>query len=655
MATAAVPAQELAERAAAAYAEGDLEGAIAAWERLHAEQLIADDPLGAAEAATMVAIHLLIDTGLMAPVRGWVKRAEALLEPFGETPLHAMLQAVRGYERFMCGDLGGAALHADQAFEQASRLGNVEASVVAQTCRARLTLLEGNLEHGLALLDEIGARLMAGEANALVTGMMLCEVVCAAQGLSMHDLAREWTEVMETWRHGSAFGGLHGRCRVHRAELLRISGPMDRAENEALAACGELRPWMRREYGWPLVELGTIRLRRGDLAGAEKVFSEALAHAWCAQPGLALTALAKGEAQTAASMIADAIAHPVAIPSKEQPPFGDLRLAPLLHAQAEIAVALADPPTCAAAALRMRAIAEAFPSSMLAAMASITQARSDLLANRPETALAHAQDATVAFAELGAPYESAEARIVLGSIHRSAGREQTARTEWAVARQTAEAFGAHGKVREVDVLLGAATVPVPVERPAAVAGFSARAGLRTVSFAGHDVVMPDLKGYRYLERLLLEPGREFHVVDLVGSDHGDDDAGPRRWIQEGIPVLDPKARHAYRRRLAEVEEDIEDARALDDLGRLELAERDRSYLLAELSSAVGLGGRNRTTGGVAERARSSVTRTLRFALQRLAQNHPLAAGHLERSINTGTYCSYTPDPTALVRWHGSDG
>ena len=189
MPTAPVPPEELEEQARAAYAEGDLEGAIAAWERLHTDLLTAGDQLGAAQAAAMVATHLLIDTGLMAPVRGWVKRSENLLEPFGETPLHPMLAAVRGYERFMCGDLASARRYADDAFDQANRLGNVEASVIAHTRRARLTLLDGDLDGGLGLLDEVGARLMAGEANALVTGMMLCEVICAAQGLALHDAA----------------------------------------------------------------------------------------------------------------------------------------------------------------------------------------------------------------------------------------------------------------------------------------------------------------------------------------------------------------------------------------------------------------------------------------------------------------------------------
>ena len=95
--------------------------------------------------------------------------------------------------------------------------------------------------------------------------------------------------------HGAAVGGIHGRCRVHRAELLRMSGPCDAAEAEALRACEELRPWMRREFEWPLAELGTIRLRKGDLAGAEEALLAAHKHAWSPHPSLALLRLEQGD------------------------------------------------------------------------------------------------------------------------------------------------------------------------------------------------------------------------------------------------------------------------------------------------------------------------------------------------------------------------
>jgi hypothetical protein len=89
---------------------------------------------------------------------------------------------------------------------------------------------------------------------------------------------------------------------------------------------------------------------------------------------------------------------------------------------------------------------------------------------------------------------------------------------------------------------------------------------------------------------------------------------------------------------------------MNDLGRLALAERDRDDLMAELGHAVGLSGRLRTVGGTAERARTSVTRSLRYALSRLAEQHADLGAHLDRAVRTGMYCSYQPDPIAPVRW-----
>jgi multidrug resistance efflux pump len=58
-----------------AYAAGHLDVAIDAWERAHAASVQAGDHIAAAGAAVRVAMHLLLDTALMAPVRGWLARA----------------------------------------------------------------------------------------------------------------------------------------------------------------------------------------------------------------------------------------------------------------------------------------------------------------------------------------------------------------------------------------------------------------------------------------------------------------------------------------------------------------------------------------------------------------------------------------------------
>ncbi|MGH2801385.1 MAG: transcriptional regulator, partial [Thermoleophilaceae bacterium] len=88
-----------------AYAAGHLDVAIEAWERAHAVCVEAGDTIAAAGAAVRVAMHLLLDTALMAPVRGWLARAERLLEGQDETSAHAWFAVVRTYERMLTGDL----------------------------------------------------------------------------------------------------------------------------------------------------------------------------------------------------------------------------------------------------------------------------------------------------------------------------------------------------------------------------------------------------------------------------------------------------------------------------------------------------------------------------------------------------------------------
>jgi ATP/maltotriose-dependent transcriptional regulator MalT len=143
---------------------------------------------------------------------------------------------------------------------------------------------------------------------------------------------------MERWCHGPGMGSVPGRCRVHRTELLRLRGRYDAAEDEAVAACEELQPILRREFGWPLSELGRIRLQKGDLDGAEAAFLRAYEAGWEPQPGYAQLLLARGDVTAAVASIDDALEHPLDIPSKALPPNTELRRAPLLAAQVEIGV-----------------------------------------------------------------------------------------------------------------------------------------------------------------------------------------------------------------------------------------------------------------------------------------------------------------------------
>ena len=622
----------------ARYGAGDFEAAVATWEGLHDRQLAAGDRVTAAWAAANVAVHLLVDTGLMAPVRAWLARADRLLDGEDLVPPHAMLAMTRAYERFFCGDPEGAREQAARALELGEKLNVLPATVLGKVATARLQLSDGAVEEGLAALDDVALILMSGAVDPMTTGMMYCELVCAAQSLLAYDRAREWTAVMEHWRHGNAYGGIHGRCRVHRAELLRISGPGAAAEEEAIAACNELRPWMRREFGWPLVELGNARLRIGDLDGAEDAYLEAHRRAWSPVPGIALLRMEQGRLAEAAELIAEAVRHPPALPWKERPPFGDLRLVPLLDAQSEIAHACGDAATATAAAGRLREIATAHDSPGLHACAALACARESLLAQDFSAAIVAADRAVTLWCELDAPFEAAVARVVAGQAHREAGNSAQSRLDLEAARDAFVAFGAVRRANAVTELLSETGQAVTTTE--LTASLVRRGELWHLVFRDTDTVLADLKGVQYLATLLARPGAEISALELCG---GHD-------VEGAMPVLDDQARAAYRRRLCEVEQDIAEAEEANDLVRAERARCDREFLLAELGSAIGFAGRLRGTGGAAERARTSVTRSLRYALARLAEQDRALGEHLSRTVRTGSYCCYLPDPVAPIRW-----
>ena len=111
-------------------------------------------------------------------------------------------------------------------------------------------------------------------------------------------------------------------------------------------------------------------------------------------------------------------------------------------------------------------------------------------------------------------------------------------------------------------------------------------------------------------------------------------------------MLDARAKSAYRRRLAEIEDDIEQARTLGDSERAAQAESERNFLARELSRAVGLSGRDRRAASASERARVAVTRAIRQAIARIRGHDRELGTHLDGAIRTGTYCAYAPDARA---------
>jgi tetratricopeptide (TPR) repeat protein len=168
----------------------------------------------------------------------------------------------------------------------------------------------------------------------------------------------------------------------------------------------------------------------------------------------------------------------------------------------------------------------------------------------------------------------------------------------------------------------------------------------------------DSKGLHYLARLLAAPTIEIHALDLARSGGaplvGISGTVAPELHMDGLgdagPLLDAEAKAAYRERLVEIRSERAEAEDWNDPERMARLDEEERALVRELVAAVGLGGRDRPAASAAERARVSVTRAIRGAMGRIAeQSRPLGA-HLDASIRTGTFCAYVPDPRTTLTW-----
>jgi hypothetical protein len=228
-------------------------------------------------------------------------------------------------------------------------------------------------------------------------------------------------------------------------------------------------------------------------------------------------------------------------------------------------------------------------------------------------------------------FEYAEARAAAGDPARAA-------TLAGEARALASALDQTGLLAQLDAFAALPTPALPPSPPARAPVFELRReGEYWTLVAGREVLrLKDTRGLRILHQLVTHPDREFHVSDLAAAGEGVQDAG------DAGELVDTEARAAYRERLSALDETIREAESFGDPTRASRAREEREFIAAELSRAVGLGGRERRAASSAERARVAVQKRIKDALRKIEEGAPDLGRHLVMCIRTGSFCVYHP-------------
>jgi DNA-binding CsgD family transcriptional regulator len=453
---AALAAERLEVLAEAAWWLGRLDDCIAAREAAYLGYEELGDLQRAGECAVWLYEHHLFGAR-PAMAGGWLRRARRALDDDRESAAYGALVLREAEQAHGAGELERGLEGARSVVALGRRLRSADLEAEALQTEGRLRIDLGDPAEGLALLDEAMLFAVEGRLRPYSTGKVYCSLISACEALGDLSRAAEWSAATARWAEQHPMAVFPGLCRVHLASSLRSSGRWDEAEAQARRACAELATLNVANAAAGHAEVGEIRRRLGDLAGAEAAFAEAERLSGQPQPGLALVRLAQGNIGAARAIIDRALGDVT---------WDRLGRARLLPAQVQISIAAGDLPGAAEALAELHSIAEDFASPSLMAAALTARGRLEL-ASDDRAACATLWRASDRWLELGVPHEAATARMLQGSACRKAGDADGAAAAFAAARDRFERLGADLDLRHLRDVSTAGATPLP-------AGLSAR-------------------------------------------------------------------------------------------------------------------------------------------------------------------------------------
>jgi ATP/maltotriose-dependent transcriptional regulator MalT len=473
----------------------DERGAVVHRERAYAGFRRDGELARAARVALWLSREYALAFGNDAASRGWLARAERLLQDVAPGAEQGWLDLTRSEG---VRDAATAASLASAALSVAHATGDtdLELRALAQLGLAEVTL--GETDRGLARLDEAMAAVTSGEPATLETfADICCTLMLACERAGDSERPQQWSAVLDEFVRAHDHVTLLAFCRTCCADVYAANGRVDAAEAELELAVGELTAAGQRSRCIPpSARLAEIRVLQGRYDEAEHLLNGLESEPEALQARVALR-IARGEPAAAAALLTGKL---------DEVGWTTLVAAPLLAQLVEARLLESHLDAATAAASALDEIAAAPGRDRVEALAKAARGRVALAEGRGDAADL-LQDAVNRFAALGARLDAARARLELARALSLSDREVAVD----VARHARTELEALGAVRDADA---AAALMRSL-------GAKGRAGPRAVGVLSRRetevlrLLADGLSNRAIAERLFISPKTAEHHVSRV--------------------------------------------------------------------------------------------------------------------------------------------